>query len=141
VTDWAVVFLGVMAVALVVMAGVQIGLIIVAVRAAKQVSVAVEDLRREIKPLSEKVNRIADDAARAASLAVFQAERFDRFLASTVERVDTTLGLVQSFASGPVRQGAAVVAAFRAVTAIIREWRGRSRSSSHRDDDEALFVG
>jgi len=140
VSDWAVVFLGVMAVALVVMAAIQVYLMIVAVRAAQEVSVAVADLRREIKPLSEKVHRIADDAAKAASLAVYQAERVDRFLATTVDRVDTTLGLLQGFASGPIRQSAAIAAAFRAAMTVFRDWKGRSRHS-HRDDDEALFVG
>lgn len=141
-TDWSVVFLGVMAVSLLVMAAIQVGLIIVGIRVAKQMMVAIEDLRREMRPLSEKISRIADDAARATSLAALQVERFDQMISSTASRLDDTLGVVQGLMSGPVRQGATAVAVFRAAFAMFREWKGRShRNRSSRDDDEALFVG
>ena len=68
-SDWAVIWLGVIAVSIALMAMIQIGLIIVSLRVARQLSAATEDIRKEIKPLLEKVHRIADDAARATSLA------------------------------------------------------------------------
>jgi hypothetical protein len=143
VTDWAVVFLGVMAVSLLVMAAIQVGLILVGVRVARQMTAAIEDLRRELRPLSEKINRIADDASKATSLAALQVERLDQMMASTALRVDDALGLVQSMLAGPVRQGATAVAVFRAAFAMFREWKGRAshRPRQSRDDDEALFVG
>jgi hypothetical protein len=142
VTDWPVVFLGVMAASLFVMAAIQIGLIIVGVKVARQMTVAIDDLRREIRPLSEKVNRIADDAARATSLAALQVERIDQMMSSTASRLDDALSVVQGLMSGPVRQGATAVAVFRAAFAMFREWKGRStRSRASRDDDDALFVG
>lgn len=140
-SDWGVVFLGIMAVALAVMAAIQIGLIVVGLKVARQLSTAIDDLRREIKPLSEKVNRIADEAARATSLARLQMERLDQVLATTADRIDGTLGILQDVASGPIRQGAAAVSAFRAIMSMIRDWKSRSGSSSPRDDDDALFVG
>src|SRR5262245_21027706 len=103
-----------MAVCLVVMTAIQIGVIVVGARVAKQTTAAIEDLRRERKPLSEKVNRIADDAARAASLAAMQVERLDQMLSSTASRLDDTLGVVQGLMSGPVKGGATAVAVFRA---------------------------
>jgi hypothetical protein len=139
VTDWAVVFLGVMAVSLTVMTAIQIGLIIVGIRVARQVGVAVDDLRREIRPLSEKVNRIADDTARATSLVVLQVERLDQLMASTATRVEEILGILQAFASGPLRQGTAALAAVRAVMSIVRDWKGRRPTA--RDDEDPLFVG
>lgn len=141
-TGWPVVFLGVMAASLFVMAAIQIGLIVVGVRVARQMTVAIEDLRKEIRPLSEKVNRIADDAARATSLAALQIERIDQMMSSTASRLDDTLAVVQGLMSGPVRQGATAVAVFRAAFAMFRDWKSRSaRSRSSRDDDDALFVG
>ena len=80
-------------------------------------------------------------ASAAASLAAFQAERLDRFMATTVDRVDTTLGVLQGFASGPIRQGAAAVSVFRAALSMFRQWKGRERRHSPREDDDALFVG
>jgi predicted PurR-regulated permease PerM len=142
VSDWSVVFLGVMAVCLVIMTAIQIGVIVVGARIAKQTTAAIDDLRRELKPLSEKVNRIADDAAKAASLAAMQVERLDQMLSSTASRLDDTLGVVQGLMSGPVKGGATAVAVFRAAFAMFREWKGRSqRARTVRDDDEALFVG
>ena len=140
--DWAVVFLGVMAACLVIMTAIQIGAIVFGARIAKQTTAAIEDLRRELKPLSAKVNRIADDAARASSLAALQVERLDQMLSSTAVRLDDTLGVVQGLMSGPVKGGATAVAVARAAFAMFREWKGRShRARTVRDDDEALFVG
>jgi predicted PurR-regulated permease PerM len=142
VTDWAVVFLGVMAVCLVIMTAIQIGLIVAGLRVAKQTTAAIDDLRRELRPLSEKINRIADDAARATSLAALQVERIDQMMSSTASRLDDTLGVVQGLMSGPVKGGATAIAVFRAAFSLFREWKGRSqRARTVRDDDEALFVG
>jgi hypothetical protein len=133
------VWLATMAVALVVMALVQVGVIIVLARVGLQAARTVKELRRDIKPLIEKANRVADDAARASALAVVQMERVDRLIESTVERVDETLGVVQDAVLGPLRTGSALLAALRAGFAMFRGWQGRTRPT--RDDEDALFVG
>lgn len=140
-TDWQLVCLAAMAVALVVMAAVQVGVIIVAVRVGRQVSATAEEIRREVKPLVLKAHRISDDAARAAALAVAQVERIDRLVESASARVHETLGLVQDAVVEPVRQGAAVVAAVRAALTAFRSWRGEGAHHHRRDDEDALFVG
>jgi hypothetical protein len=138
VSDWQVVYLGVMAAALAIMAIVQIGVIIVAIRLGKQLSATVDEIRREVRPLIEKAHRISDDAARATSLAVAQIEKMNQLLTTTSSRVSETLGLVQHAVVEPVRQGAAVVAAVRAAVSAFRSWRA---SHHTREDDDALFVG
>jgi len=140
VNEWAGLFLAVMAASLVVMAAVQIGLIVVGLRVAKQMSDTTAQLQAELRPLIQKAHLIADDAARATALAVIQVERVDRFMASTATRLDTTLGMIQNVVSGPVGQGAAAVSAFRAVLGLVRDWKSRRRRHTH-DDDDALFVG
>jgi type IV secretory pathway VirB2 component (pilin) len=140
VNEWAGVFLAVMAVALVAMAAVQIGLMVVGLRVAKQMATATAQLHEEIRPLIEKAHIIADDASRATALAVMQVERVDRFMASTATRLDTTLEIIQNVVSGPIGKGAAAVSAFRAVMGVVRDWKGRRRRHGH-DDDDALFVG
>ena len=134
------VYLAAMAVALVVMAAIQIGVIVVAIRVGRQVSAAAEELRREVKPLVEKAHRISDDAARVSAMAVVQAQRIDRLLETTAARVDETLGLVQHAVVEPVRQGAAVVSAVRAALTAFRAWRGHDHPHT-REDEDALFVG
>ena len=143
-TDWQLVFLGVMAVSLLVMAIIQVGAIIALLKVGKKSIEAIEDVRRELKPLMEKVNRIADDASRASSLAVIQVERVDRFMASTSNRVADTLGILQTAVAGPASKAAGLVAAVRAGMQVFQylQQRRQRRSSSHaREEDDALFVG
>lgn len=138
--EWEGVFLAVMAASLAIMAAIQIGVIVVGLRVAKQITAATAQVRQEMQPLVQKVNRIADDVSRATSLAAIQVERVDQFMASTASRLDTTLGIVQGVVSGPVGKGAAALSAFRAVMSVVRDWKGRRRHRHH-DDDDALFVG
>ena len=137
--DWQVIWLGTMAVALVVMTIVQIGVIVGALRVGRELLQTSQELRREIRPLLEKAHRISDDAAKAAAMAVTQVERVDRLLVSTTQKVDETLTLVQGAILEPVRQGTALIAAVRAFAAGFRS----STNPSHhrREDEDALFVG
>jgi hypothetical protein len=140
VSDSATVFLGIMAVSLAAMAILQIALIIVGIRAAQKLAAVAEDLRREVRPLMEKVNRIADDANRVTSLAALQVERIDQIMSTTAVRFDETLGVIQGLVSGPIRQSAVVIAAFKAAMAAFRGWQ--TRKDRPRDsDDDAWFVG
>lgn len=142
-SDSATVFLGIMAVSLAVMALIQVGLILAGIRVAQKLGAAIDDIRREIRPLMDKVNRIADDAGRATALAREQVERVDQFMATATSRIDTTLGVVQDVMSGPVRQGAVAMAAVRAAMAAFRDWQNRksARATRDHDEDDAWFVG
>ena len=140
-SDEAVVPLTIMAISLAIMAAVQIGVIVVAIRVSRKMTLAIEDLRREVRPLAEKVNRLADEATKVTSLAALQLERVDEFMATTVRRVDATLSVVQGLASGPIRQGAAVLTAVKAVMIMVRNWQSRRPGDREHHDEDALFVG
>lgn len=139
-TDWQLVWLGVIAIALSLMALIQIVVLIAIARLAWQAVQGVRDLRREIRPVMEKVHRVADDATRVSSLAVAQAERLSAFVTDTTSRLDDTVGAVQRFVTGPLRQGSAVAAAIKAVIASFRA-RPRPGRHTHHDDEDPLFVG
>ena len=138
--ETAVGLLAIMALALVVMAVVQISVVIVALRASREMLGAMQDLRREVGSLTEKINRIADGAEKVTTLAAVQLERVDAFLATAFRRMEETMGAVQGIVSGPVRQGAAFVAAIKAVMSLVRNWQSRSPQEREQDED-ALFVG
>jgi hypothetical protein len=140
VTDWQVVFLGIMAVALVAMAGAQVAVALSTRQAARQVADAVQALQRDVRPLVDRANRMTEDAARVVALAATQAERIDRLLAEASSRIDQTLEVVQGAVVGPIRQGAALVAAVRAAVTAVRAWQGH-RGPAQRDEEETLFVG
>lgn len=136
-------FLGLIAVATVVMAGVQVGLIVLAVRLSRRVDALSTQLQREIGPLAERLTKVADNLQHATSLATVQIERVDRLFAGATRRADETMSLVQGAVVGPIREGLAVIAAARAVIGAIRSFRGRgpSRPSSRFDDEDPLFIG
>ena len=138
---WTDVFLGVIAVATLVMAVVQVGVIIAAARLAGRVEQLADEVQRELKPIAAHLNAIGRDAARAASLAAGQVERADKLFADIAVRVEQTLNSVQSSLGAPAREGRALMSAFRAAIHALRELRPNGRSRQGRGDDEnALFI-
>lgn len=138
-SDWAVVWLGVMAIALVVTAVMQFASSFAVIKLAKQATQTIKDVQREIQPLIEKAHRIADDAQRTTAIAALQAERLDELVRTTTERVSDTLGLVQGAIVEPLRKGSMVMAIARAAFAIFNNRNDRRRQA--REDEDALFVG
>lgn len=133
------VWLGVIAVAVLVMAVTQVAVLIRLSQVAKEAAAATRDLRRELTPLIEKAHRIADDATRVSALALAQVERLDVAINSTVRRIDETITTVQRVIISPVKQGAALMAGVKAAMAVFRARQDRGRY--HRDDEDALFIG
>jgi hypothetical protein len=143
VSSTAVAFLGAIAVAVVVMALIQVGAVIYAARLARRTEALVGRLERDVQPMLERLTVMSGEAARAATLAAQQVERVDRTLDLLGTRVDRAVGGVQRALITPAREGAAVVAALRATVMTLRELKRRRReASSHRPEDEdALFIG
>ena len=136
-TDWTLVFLGVIAASTLIMALVQIGLIVVAAGAAKRAQQAVEkaqaalataqqtitSVHEEIRPLLAKANAIAEDASKTAA------------------RIDETSSLVQQAFVTPARESLAIMAAVKATLGALRagaEWR---RRTSRSEEEDPLFIG
>jgi hypothetical protein len=139
VTDWPVVWLGVIAVSIAVMTAVQIGLIVIVLRLSRQLSATAADLQREVRPLIDKALRVADETAKAVSLAAIQVERVDQAFSATVARVDQATTIVRNAMGGPVRQSYAAILAIRAILSALRPPERRERAP--RDEEDALFVG
>jgi hypothetical protein len=136
------VWLGIIAMAVAVMAAIQIGAIVVALRLAKRMDRLASQFEQDIKPVMANISRMTAEAARAASLAATQIESADRVFGEFAQRVEHTLGAVQSRVFGPAREGAALLAGIRAALAAFRDLRdsGRRRGSVVEDED-ALFIG
>jgi len=143
VTDWSVVFLGVIALAVTVMAGVQVGVVVFGARLARRVDQMASQIDREIKPLLTNLNKVGEEAARAAQLAATQVERVDRLFAEVALRVEDTAASLQSAIIRPAREGFALLSGVRAAFAALREIRSATapaRAARH-EDEEALFIG
>jgi hypothetical protein len=141
VTAWNDVFLGVIAIATLAIAIAQIAVIVVAGRAARRVAQLAEQFERDVKPLFGHLNAIGSDAARAASLAAAQVERVDQLFSDVAVRLEQTLDAVQHTVIGPVREGRAMLSAFRAALQAIRDMRQNGRARQGRaEDEDALFI-
>ena len=138
-SDRAELFLGIIAVATLAMALMQIGVLVFAGLLARRVQRLLERAEQELKPIFEHMNAIGRDASRAASLASAQVERADRVFADLAQRLDETLTTIQTVVKGPMREGAAMFSAFRAALSVLRDLRsGRARSRA--EDEDALFI-
>ncbi|HUQ86917.1 MAG TPA: hypothetical protein VM096_05110 [Vicinamibacterales bacterium] len=138
-------FLGIIAFAVLIMALIQVGAIFAGLRLAKRVDRLATQIDQEIKPLIANLTAMSSEAARAATIAAKQAERFDRMFGEVVQRVDQTLAAAQEFVTGPARQGMAIMAGAKAVIDAFRGLReaSRRRSASRPvvDEEESLFIG
>jgi hypothetical protein len=137
VNGWAVFFLGVIAVATLGTAIVQVGLVVYAGRLARRLTKMVDDVDRELKPLLGSANAIGRDAARATSLAVAQVERADRLFADLAMRIDETLYTVQQIIIAPAREWVAILTGLRTAVGVFRGFRSDQKRT---DDEEALFI-
>ena len=138
-SDWASFFLGVIAVATLVTAIMQVAVLLAAGFLVRRVGRFVDLVEQEVKPILGHLNSIGRDASRAASLATAQVERVDRLFAMLVQRVEETIDTIQTAIGKPAREAAALIAGIRAALAIIRDIRaGRTRSRA--DEEDSLFI-
>lgn len=136
----AEIFLGIVAVATLVMALVQVGLIIAAGLAARRLARLADQVERELRPIFEHVNSISRDASRAAALAANQVERADQLFADLAKRLDAALNALQQGITTPAREGRALMTAFKAAFAAIRDLRENRARQGRGEDEDALFI-
>lgn len=135
------ILLGVIAIAMLTIAVVQVGIIVVAGVLARRLSRLADQVEQEIKPLFGHLNAIGRDAARATALASAQVERADKLFGDFAVRVEQTLNTLQTSLATPAREGRAILSACRAAFQAIRELRQNARSRQGRgEDEEALFI-
>jgi uncharacterized protein YoxC len=140
VSTWATVFLGVIAVATLTTAILQVVLLIAGVNLVRRVSRFVDYVEVEVKPIIGHIDAITRDASRAAGLALAQVERADQLLSNAIQQVEETLSTIQSLIVGALREGNALMMGFRAVMAAFRGFQRRQTSRRRAEDDEALFI-
>ena len=121
-TDWSPVFLGVIAVAVVVMACIQIGALVATARLAQRVTRLAERVEHDLAPVVANLQTIGAEVS---------------------ARVEETVSTVQQAVMVPAREGLAIMAGLRAALASLREaWQAQpGRRASRSDEDDPLFIG
>ena len=140
--------LGVIAASVAIMALVQVGLIVVAAKAAQRVARLTTQIEQDLRPLVSNLQAMTAEAARATAIAAAQVERADKLFTDMSARLDQTLTGVQDAVAGVTQavsgatRGGAWLAGLRAAMAAFRDLRtpGRKRSASV-DEEDALFIG
>lgn len=139
---WSEVFLGIIAAATLVMAVVQIGAIVAAVRLSRQAQQVLQSVHQEVRPLIARAHAIAEEASRTVALATTQAQKVDRLITDLSLRVDETAGVIQEAIITPAREGLAIVAAVKAGLSALRGLRDmRPRNGRHAEEEDPLFIG
>ena len=142
VSFWAEVFLGVIALATLTMAAIQVGVIVYGVSTARRLDRLLKQVEHEMKPLADSINTIARDAARISSMATGHVERVDRLVTDLTARIEQTATTVQDAILKPLRDGAAIMSGVKAVIDVVGELTNRPGAARTRaDEDEALFIG
>lgn len=139
--SWSEAFLGVIALATLVIALIHVGAVVAAARLARQAQQTLNTVQHEIRPLLARAQAVADEASRTAALATAQAEKVDRLVTDLSARVETTAGIVQEAIVTPAREGMAVFAAVRATLGALRASHARPRHGRHAEEEDPLFIG
>ncbi len=138
-SGWGEVFLGVIACATLSTAIVQIGVLIAAAKLARRLEGLATQFEDQMKPLFAHLDTIGREASRASILAGVQIERVDTLFADIVQRLEQTLTSLQSAVATPAREGAALLAGFRAMVDVLRSG-GRPRPRTRSEEEDALFI-
>jgi hypothetical protein len=136
------IYLGIIAVAVAVMAIIQVGAVVLAARAARRVDQLADRLEQDLRPIVTNLQALTAEAARASALAAAQVERADRLFSEIAARVDHVLEAVQKSLIEPAREGFAWLSGLKAALAAFRELRESARQpQAAAGEDEALFIG
>jgi hypothetical protein len=146
-------FLGLIALAVLVIAGGQIVVVMMALKATRGLTESLNRIERDMRPIVSNVQAMSADAQRAVALAATQVERADRLLTDAARRVEDTMNVVQRSILAPARDGMAIFQGIKAAFMALRDLRSQSRRPSPNmggvpravpdpgDDDHASFIG
>ena len=129
--------LSVIAVATVIMAVVQIGVVLFTSRLAKRVNRLVDVIEREIKPTLARVDTVSSDVARVTSLASNQAERLDQIASHLIEKIDEILTVADRSVFAPLKQGAGFLFGLRAALLAFRDVSTQSQPPTDSDESSS----
>jgi len=139
---WSDLSLGVIAVATLVMALIQVGAIIAALRLARQAQQVIQSVQQDVRPLIARANAMAEEASRTIALATAQAQKVDRLVTDLSRRVDETAGVLQEAIITPAREGLAIIAALKAGLGALRGLRELQPAHGRQaEDEDPLFIG
>lgn len=141
-TFWAEVFLGIIALATLTMASIQVAVMVYGWTVTRRVNRMLVRVEQDMKPVVESLASIARDAARISSLAKGRVEHVDRLVTDVTTRMEETAATVQEVVLKPLRDGAAAMAGLKAAMDAFKDLsRPNKAKRPSTDEDDPLFIG
>jgi hypothetical protein len=136
-----VVLVGVIALATLVMALIQVGIIVYGARLGRRLEELAGRVEHDVRPVIEAAAAATANATKATALAAAQVERADRLFADLSARIDQTAAAVQRGLLAPAREGRALLAGLAATLGALRELRRLDAERRAQEDEDPLFIG
>ena len=137
-------YLGLIALGVLVMAGIQVAAIVSVTRAARRVGEMAARFEQDVRPIIVNLQKVSEEAARASAQAAAQVDRLDALVANVARRVEDTAATVQQTILQPARDGLALLSALKNVIASFREPRDAPQAPPRKEPQESqddLFIG
>lgn len=140
--DTNTLFLGLIALGVLVTASIQVAAILYVGRAARRVGDAIGQLQQDVKPITASLRAMSADAAHVASVAATQVDRIERLVSDLSRRIEAAAAAVEDSVITPARD---VLSMLRGLGAAFAAFRGPGdaprRPGKTGEDDDALFIG
>ena len=137
-------YLGLIALGVLVMATIQVVAMVVAIRTARSVGEMAARFEQDVRPIMVNLQKVSEEAARASAQAAAQVDRLDALVSGIARRVEDTAATLQQTILQPARDGLALLSGLKSVIASFREPRGSSESKERtgpRESQDDLFIG
>jgi hypothetical protein len=157
------VYLGLIALGVLVMAGIQVAAVVAVLRTARSVGEMANRFEQDVRPILANLQRVSEEAARASAQAADQVDRLDALVSNIASRIEETAATVQETILRPARDGLALLSGLKNILAgffeprearepreprEVRESRESRESrptspprSGHTSPDDDLFIG
>jgi hypothetical protein len=141
------IYLGLIALGVIVMATIQVAAIVAALRAARRVGEMASRFEQDVRPIIVNLQKVSEEAARASAQAAAQVDRIDTLVANVARRVEDTAATLQQTILQPARDGLALLSALKSLIASFREPRETPErreakpSREPREPHDDLFIG
>jgi hypothetical protein len=116
-------YLGLIALGVLVMAAIQVAAVVSAMKAARRVGEMATRFEQDVRPIVANLQKVSEEAARASSLAAAQVDRLDALVASVAQRVEDTAATVRQTILQPARDGLALLSTLKNVIASFQNLR------------------
>jgi hypothetical protein len=142
-------YLGLIALGVLVMAAIQVAAIVAVTRTARRVGEMAGRFEQDVRPIIVNLQKVSEEAARASAQAAAQVDRLDALVGSVARRVEETAAILQETILQPARDGLALLSGLKSIIASFREPREpreprdtrEPRDAPHAAPDEELFIG